>query len=141
MFETRTETCYILYGYSPDKVLKYDLDSGVFTSPPDLSSSAGLAVSVLLTDMDLTQEVSLSTNTVSNTTVYTPSPTGLIANSFSNYAGNYYLVRDKNTGSIVDFDDNPTPYLNLPFLPAEYNQRHSVWTRTRRSNSGDRHEV
>ena len=23
----------ILYGYSPDKVLKYDLDSGVFTSP------------------------------------------------------------------------------------------------------------
>ena len=108
----------ILYGYSPDKVLKYDLDSGVFTSPPDLSSSAGLAVSVLLTDMDATQEVSLSTNTVSNTTVYTPSPTGLIANSFSNYAGNYYLVRDKNTGSIVDFDDNPTPYLNLPFLPA-----------------------
>ena len=85
--------------------------------------------------MDATQEVSLSTNTVSNTTVYTPSPTGLIANSFSNYAGNYYLVRDKNTGSIVDFDDNPTPYLNLPFLLSEYNQRHSVWTRTRRSNN------
>ena len=108
----------ILFGYSPDQVLKYDLDSGVFTSVPDLSASAGLQVSVLLTDMDATQEVSLSTNTASNTTVYTPTPTGLVANSFSNYAGNYYLVRDKNTGSIVDFDDNPTPYLNLPFLPS-----------------------
>ena len=79
----------ILFGYSPDQVLKYDLDSGVFTSVPDLSASAGLQVSVLLTDMDATQEVSLSTNTASNTTVYTPTPTGLVANSFSNYAGNY----------------------------------------------------
>ena len=108
----------ILFGYAPTDVLKYNLDSGVFTATPDLQASAGLQVSVLLTDLDATQEVTLSTNVSANTTVYTPTPTGTIANSFSAYVGNYYLVRDKKTGQIVDFDDDQAPYTNLPFLPA-----------------------
>ena len=109
----------ILFGYSDGDTMKYNLDSGVFTSTPDLSASEGLVISVLLTDLDATQEVSLSTNAESTTTVYTPVSTGgTIANTFSNYVGSFYLVRNKDTGQIVDFDDDPAPYLNLPFLPA-----------------------
>ena len=119
-FETRTETC-ILYGYSPDKVLKYDLDSGVFTSPPDLSSSARTD-SLRIVDrhglnsrrfhyQQIQSRILQSTHHHLQVWLRTRSPT----------IGNYYLVRDKNTGSIVDFDDNPTPYLNLPFLPNTIN--------------------
>ena len=104
-------------GASSSDILKFNLGSpsdyaGVTSfTYPSLTGGAGgnPKFGVLIRDKDLNYTISLSDtpgSTVSSTEADGTS------NTYSNYIGDYYFVRSRETGKLIDLMANTTPYVN-----------------------------
>ena len=111
-------------GANSGDILKFNLGSpsdysGVTSfTYPSLTGGTGSKpkFGVLIRDKDLNYTISLSTDPES--TVISTEADGT-SNTYSNYIGDYYFVRSRETGKLIDLMANTTPYVNpgvdMPF--------------------------
>jgi len=111
-------------GASSGDILKFNLGSpsdyaGVtsFTYPSLTAGTGGKPkFGVLIRDKDLNYTISLS-DTLGSTVISTEADG--TSNTYSNYIGDYYFVRSRETGKLIDLMANTTPYVNpgvdMPF--------------------------
>ena len=104
-------------GASSSDILKFNLGSpsdyaGVTSfTYPSLTGGAGgnPKFGVLIRDKDLNYTISLSDTPGSTVTSTEADGT---SNTYSNYIGDYYFVRSRETGKLIDLMANTTPYVN-----------------------------
>jgi len=104
-------------GASSEDVLYYDLNSSSsYSSLTDFSfpslttgTNSKPKFVVLIKDIDNTYSISLNNTSGSTETSIQSDGT---SNTYSNYIGDYYFVRSRETGNLLDFTSNNTAFVN-----------------------------